>query len=47
MSRHTHQNAPTQYAEAKGIRFAYHRFGKTGAVRFGGCLPQRNRSINR
>jgi pimeloyl-ACP methyl ester carboxylesterase len=25
---HTHQTAPTQFVEAKGIRFAYRRFGK-------------------
>jgi pimeloyl-ACP methyl ester carboxylesterase len=29
---HTHQTAPTQFVEAKGIRFAYRRFGKTGGV---------------
>ncbi len=29
---HTHQTAPTQFVEANGIRFAYRRFGKTGAV---------------
>jgi pimeloyl-ACP methyl ester carboxylesterase len=28
----THQTAPTQYVEANGIRFAYRRFGKAGAV---------------
>jgi pimeloyl-ACP methyl ester carboxylesterase len=28
----THQTAPTQYIEAKGIRFAYRRFGKPGGV---------------
>src|ERR1700722_13898580 len=27
---HTHQTAPTQFAEANGIRFAYRRFGKAG-----------------
>ncbi|HEY1152094.1 MAG TPA: alpha/beta hydrolase [Pseudoduganella sp.] len=27
-----HQTAATQYVEAKGIRFAYRRFGKTGGV---------------
>jgi len=32
MSTYTHQNAPTQYVEAKGIRFAYRRFGKAGGV---------------
>jgi hypothetical protein len=25
MTTHTHQTASTQYAEAKGIRFAYRR----------------------
>lgn len=29
---HTHQNAPTQFAEANGIRFAYRRFGKPNGV---------------
>jgi pimeloyl-ACP methyl ester carboxylesterase len=29
---HTHQTAPTQFVEAKGIRFAYRRFGKSGGV---------------
>jgi pimeloyl-ACP methyl ester carboxylesterase len=29
---HTHLTAPTQYVEANGIRFAYRRFGKKGAV---------------
>src|SRR5258705_311066 len=28
----THQTAPTQFVEAKGIRFAYRRFGKSGGV---------------
>lgn len=32
MTRHTHQDAPTQYVEANGIRFAFRRFGKTGGV---------------
>ena len=32
MSTITHQTAPTQFVEAKGIRFAYRRFGKTGGV---------------
>lgn len=32
MSSHTHQTAPTRYVEAKGIRFAYRRFGKAGGV---------------
>jgi pimeloyl-ACP methyl ester carboxylesterase len=32
MTQHTHQTAPTQFAEAKGIRFAYRRFGKAGGV---------------
>src|ERR1700722_10687080 len=29
---HNHQAAPTQFVEAKGIRFAYRRFGKSGGV---------------
>src|SRR2546425_3303576 len=29
---HSHQTAPTQFVEAKGIRFAYRRFGKAGGV---------------
>jgi pimeloyl-ACP methyl ester carboxylesterase len=29
---HTHQTAPTQFVEARGIRFAYRRFGKSGGV---------------
>src|SRR6202051_5185743 len=29
---HTHQTASTQFVEANGIRFAYRRFGKAGAV---------------
>ena len=29
---HTHQTAPTQFVEAKDIRFAYRRFGKAGGV---------------
>ena len=32
MTNHTHQTAPTQYVEANGIRFAYRRFGKPGAL---------------
>ena len=32
MNTFTHQTAPTQFVEAKGIRFAYRRFGKPGAV---------------
>jgi pimeloyl-ACP methyl ester carboxylesterase len=31
-AQHTHQTAPTEYVEAKGVRFAYRRFGKTGGV---------------
>src|SRR5271154_2094447 len=30
MTQHTHQTAPTQFVEAKGIRFAYRRFGQPG-----------------
>jgi pimeloyl-ACP methyl ester carboxylesterase len=29
---HTHQTAPTQFAEANGIRFSYRRFGKAGGL---------------
>jgi pimeloyl-ACP methyl ester carboxylesterase len=32
MTQHTHETAPTQFVEAKGIRFAYRRFGKAGGV---------------
>jgi pimeloyl-ACP methyl ester carboxylesterase len=32
MTDHNHQNAPTQFVEANGIRFAYRRFGKRGGV---------------
>src|ERR1700704_251358 len=32
MGNHTHQTAPTQFVEARGIRFAYRRFGKTNGV---------------
>src|SRR5882757_8225511 len=32
MTTHTHQTAPTQFVEAKGIRFAYRRFGKAGGL---------------
>jgi len=32
MSSHTHHDAPTQYVEANGIRFAYRRFGKKAGV---------------
>src|ERR1700682_2503508 len=32
MNNYTHQTAPTQFAEANGIRFAYRRFGKTNGV---------------
>jgi hypothetical protein len=32
MSNHTHQTAPTQYVEANGIRFAYRRLGRSGAL---------------
>ncbi len=30
MTTYTHQTAPTQYVQARGIRFAYRRFGKAG-----------------
>ena len=32
MTALTHQTAPTQFVETNGIRFAYRRFGKPGAV---------------
>ncbi len=32
MSSHTNQTAPTHFIEARGIRFAYRRFGKKGSV---------------
>jgi pimeloyl-ACP methyl ester carboxylesterase len=32
MTIRTHQNAPTQFVAANGIRFAYRRFGKAGGV---------------
>jgi pimeloyl-ACP methyl ester carboxylesterase len=32
MTIYTHQTAPTQFVEAKGIRFAYRRFGKANGV---------------
>lgn len=32
MTRYTHQTAPTQFLDARGIRFAYRRFGKPGGV---------------
>ncbi len=32
MTAHTHHTAPTQFVEAKGIRFAYRRFGKQEGV---------------
>jgi pimeloyl-ACP methyl ester carboxylesterase len=32
MTADTHQSAPTQYVTVNGIRFAYRRFGKAGAM---------------
>jgi pimeloyl-ACP methyl ester carboxylesterase len=32
MTTYTHQTAPTQFVEARGIRFAYRRFGKVVGV---------------
>src|SRR6266850_6279863 len=32
MGNHTHQTAPTQFVEARGIRFAYRRFGNANGV---------------
>jgi pimeloyl-ACP methyl ester carboxylesterase len=31
-SAYTHQTVPTQFVTAKGIRFAFRRFGKTGGI---------------
>jgi len=32
MTRHTHIDAPTQFAEANGLRYAYRRFGSDAGV---------------
>jgi pimeloyl-ACP methyl ester carboxylesterase len=32
MTMHTHQTAPTLYVEAKGVQYAYRRFGDGGGV---------------
>jgi pimeloyl-ACP methyl ester carboxylesterase len=32
MTTCTHHTAPTQYVEAKGVRYAYRRFGKSGGA---------------
>lgn len=32
MDQHTHHTAPTQFVSGNGIRFAYRRFGKKGAL---------------
>jgi pimeloyl-ACP methyl ester carboxylesterase len=32
MPQDTHETAPTQFAEADGIRFAYRRFGRRGGA---------------
>src|ERR1700726_5283499 len=32
MGKHTPQTAPTHFVEARGIRFAYRRFGKANGV---------------
>ena len=32
MPQDTHETAPTQFAEAGGIRFAYRRFGRRGGT---------------
>src|ERR1700749_1452728 len=32
MAEFTHDTAPTQFAEARGIRFAYRRFGRPGGT---------------
>jgi pimeloyl-ACP methyl ester carboxylesterase len=31
-SNYTHETVPTQFVEAKGIRYAYRRFGKPGTI---------------
>src|SRR4029077_4789605 len=32
MSNYTHETVPTQFVEANGIRYAYRRFGQSGAI---------------
>src|SRR3989449_6266111 len=32
VATHTHQTAPTQFADPRGIRFPYRRFGRAGGV---------------
>lgn len=32
MARHTHINAPTRFAEANGVRYAYRRFGSASGM---------------
>jgi hypothetical protein len=32
VSNYTHETVPTKLVEAKGIRYAYRRFGKAGKV---------------
>lgn len=32
MSSYSHETAPTRFVEAEGVRFAYRRFGKRGAL---------------
>ena len=32
MTNYSHETAPTQFVETKGIRYAYRRFGKPGTV---------------
>jgi hypothetical protein len=42
MTDHTHQTAPTQFADGDGIRFAYRRFGKNQVIlrsSFAGTSP--------
>jgi hypothetical protein len=43
MTTHTHQTVPTQFVEAKGIRFTYRRFGKARGV--AGAAIARFRSV--
>jgi hypothetical protein len=32
MTTYTHDTVPTEFVEARGVRFAYRRFGATGGV---------------
>ena len=37
MTQHNHQTAPTEFAEADGIRFAYRRFGAGSHTNIPNC----------